>query len=114
MNIQTAIKNSIAEQDKVVALKCCHRGWDGAITQDTIAQGVMERYRAMGLQDKVEGGVAFVRSGLNEVKLVKKTSFNIELDVIRFHNGYITGDENLFHPKEIQQIGKWMQKNFHH
>lgn len=115
VSLVDAVRFSAMEQDREVSLHNCHTGWEGAITADTILQGVMERYRAMGAVDKVAGGVAFRRRSLKHVELVMKTSFDIELVLMSVNDGLVTvKDRDFFHKHEVDDITAWMLENVYH
>jgi hypothetical protein len=85
------------------------------MSSDTILQGVMERYRAMGAADKVAGGVAFRRRSLKHVELVMKTSFDIELVLLSNRDGHVTVcDRDYFHQHEVDDIASWMLASVYH
>ena len=111
----SVIRDGIATQNRETALVSCHRGWDGGIGKDTIAQGVMERYRALGRAYAVVGGVAFRRTGLGNVALVRLGASGIELEVISMRQGVVhVVDHDTFHAHEVNEIGAWMQEHVYH
>ena len=114
-SLVSVIRDGIATQNRETALVSCHRGWDGDIDQDTIAQGVMERYRALGRAYAVEGGVAFRRTGLGNVALVRLGALDLELEVISLRQGVVrVVDHDTFHSHEVSDITAWMQEHVYH
>lgn len=114
-SLVSVIRSSIAAQNRETALVSCHRGWDGTITQDTVLQGVMERFTAIGKGDQIAGGMTFQRKGLSHVNLVRKDSQGRENIVLT----NMFGDSeaycrDTFHSHEVKEIGAWMQEHVYH
>lgn len=110
-----AVVNTMAEQDRVIALENCFHTWDGNVDLEVIEQGIMERYAAMGRNEPL--GIRFERDGLN---MVKGYLANMETgEVTHIFTTYSSvspwfRDEKFFTHKERHMVSEWLGKNFYH
>lgn len=110
--LMTCIKNSIEAQDAVIALKDCVTGWDGTVNEETILQGILDRYQAMGASDVVEYGIRMERTSLRTARIVAKGGITI----MAFYTSLVPHilDPSFFRQEEINKIKKFMLEEFHH
>lgn len=127
--LNQTITQSVAEQDRKIALYCCHRGWDDAIDADTIRDGILTRFRALG---KPLESVHIKRTSLVRVT-VQDNAGNELIHWQRCANRPIADRANLvielgdkeylwvrpayrdfFHLHELQEMGLWLLENFYH
>jgi hypothetical protein len=139
MNLHSAIRSSIQEQDRQEALVAFHRGWDDGITEDTILQGLMARYTACGKQGVIDEGLRMNRPNLSTVEVfaresllkasgerrlarVKRVSSSGVSSTSYLTMGYkVFGDyaiwvshPDLWNEKELEEVSEWLMENYHH
>ena len=140
MSIVSSVRQEIKDQDHHEALIQFHAGWDGIITQDTILQGLMARYHALGKAVIVESGVRIAREDLKSVSIMvaeplmsKSGEYPLarmrrlsmcalpKLDYVQqcyrvFDDEYAiwVAHPNLWHEKELFDVAKFTLDNFHH
>lgn len=121
----------VVEQNREVALENCLKTWDDSLDLETILQGVMERYSAVGLKLYVEGGLRATRKGLNHVVLETPTAQLISVSVYQHLKSspygycfqteqgnvivYVTEEVGVtvFHNHELETMARWLLENFH-
>lgn len=139
MSIQNAIKDSVKKQDRIIALETFHRGWDDGISEDTILQGLMDRYTACNKQRVIDEGLRLDRPNLSTVDIfahasllkasgerrlarIKRVSSSGVTSVSYLTMGYkVFGDYAIWvsHPDiwnetEMTEVSKWLMENYHH
>ena len=139
MNIHNAIRGSIKEQDRQEALVAFHRGWDDGISEDTVLQGLMARYKACGKQGVVEHGLRIEREDLSTINVyagepllresgerrlvqIKALSEDGLKGADYLSMGYKVFDDCAIwvaHPKlwnnvELEEVSSWLMENHHH
>lgn len=139
MNIHSAIRSSIKEQDRQEALVAFHRGWDDGISEDTILQGLMARYKACNKHGVIEHGLRIEREDLNTISIYAREPLfrdSGERRLVRIRvvsegglgkMDYLTMGYKVFddcaiwvsHPKlwndvELEEVSTWLIENHHH
>lgn len=133
--LMTSINANVNEQDRVRALECCYKGWDGSITVDTILEGIAARYGAFDnpivgtrlsirRQDLRTIDVVYVvehSTPMIEFRIVDVDSVRgaADVSIFRIPNtrtclSVRVADVDYFHESELEEMGRWLLGNFYH
>lgn len=129
--IMSAIRTSVLEQQKHIALINCVEGWDGAVTAETIISGIQDRYAAMGARSPT---LRLQRTDLRTVVIetrtrvigyfVKSEGCDMPLGkIVDSQRVTLKSDESawiwlecpyFFNQEELQQMAEFLLNEFHH
>lgn len=129
--IMSAIRTSVLEQQKHIALINCVEGWDGAVTAETVIQGIQDRYAAMGARSPA---LRLQRTDLKTVVIetrtrvigyfVKSEGCDVPLGKIMDSTRVTldSGDSawvwlecpHFFNTVEVKQMAEFLLNEFHH
>lgn len=134
--LMTAINNNVNDQDRIQALECCHKGWDGNIDANTILDGIVARYSAF--DNPIVGATLSIRRlnlmtvgivqtiGDQTVALLEFETVDVDtargsvdVSIFRIPNTrkclrVKVNDIDYFHPEELEEMGTWLLANFYH
>lgn len=111
--VVNAIKAEIKDTDLIVALCDCFYTWDGDVNLDVITQGIIDRYKVMGMQLR---GIAYERKGLDVVEVHARYNNNIEGIIIRAKKNkspFMVNPE-FFREEECEVLNEFLINNFYH
>ncbi len=133
MTVQLAkvIVNSIESQKTVIALENCLKSWDDCIDNDTITQGIFDRYSAIGQPLK---GLRVLRDSLKVIRITGLNNNGDEVDIMYFSLNStkffykdtlefnfndkillcLPTNKDFFHDEEIETIGRYLMSSFYH
>lgn len=125
------IKESVAQQDRDIALVDCVTGWDGCVDEGTIRQGIFDRMKAMGRP--IEDCLTITRLSLFTT-VIDFDGYSVSMckaDTPKLKLGHILGGKSFeqdgvtywynfnevdsyFHENEIKLMTVYLTNNFYH
>lgn len=119
----------VAEQNREVALENCLKTWDDSLDLETILQGILARFKAIGMP--IEGGIRANRRGLDHIQIESPQGPFIWVSKYQSSRYVGTGyafdaeggkvvvlmttptDVKVFHNHELETMARWLLENFH-
>lgn len=111
--VVNAIKAEIKDTDLIVALCDCFYTWDGDVNLDVITQGILARYRAMGINLHY---ISYRRKGLQRVEVYTQSDYGVEKLIMTAKKGVspFMVDSEYFHEEERKVLNEFLINNFYH